>query len=135
MKEDIIMLLEDLNRESQGEFIYMPIRDYVDKILCNATIITIQEKKTLCGFIAFYNNDSVNKTSFLTMLAINPSSQGTGLGRMLLYFSIDRLKNLGYRKYFLEVHKTNEKAISLYKQVGFKILDETVVKYKMVLEL
>jgi len=135
MKEHFISILEDLNRLYKGELINYSIKDYVEKIQRNATIITFQEEKIICGFIAFYNNDYRNKIAYLTMLAVNPLSQGKGIGKMLLKYSIDRLKYLEFKKYNLEVLKTNDKAIQLYTKNGFKILQETETHYKMTLVL
>jgi ribosomal protein S18 acetylase RimI-like enzyme len=135
MKQDIIFLLNRLNRLFNGELVRVPIEEYVEKIQRSATLITVQEGKALCGFIAFYDNDYEHKAAFLTMLAVDPASQGKGIGQLLLTCSIDRLKYLGFRKYYLEVLRTNEKSIHLYQRNGFAIYQETDLHYKMMLEL
>lgn len=48
----------------------------------------------------------------------------------------DILKNIitNYNLIYLWVYKTNTKAIKLYKTLGFKILEETDTRYKMILK-
>jgi ribosomal protein S18 acetylase RimI-like enzyme len=55
--------------------------------------------------------------------AILPSHQGRGLSKPLLRRSLEFVKEKGYQVK-LEVHQSNEKAISLYKNAGFKYLGD-----------
>jgi len=135
MRNDIVNIIKKLNTIFNDELISTDIDEYVNKIIKNASIITLYENEMMCGFIAFYNNDVANKNAFITMIAINPLCQGKGFSEMLLKFSIDKLKLSNYKQYSLEVLKSNEKAISLYKKNGFNIFQETDTHYKMILEL
>ncbi|MBM3420317.1 MAG: GNAT family N-acetyltransferase [Bacteroidetes bacterium] len=55
--------------------------------------------------------------------AIHPSHQGTGLSKPLLKASLAFVKEKGYQVK-LEVHQTNQKAINLYKNAGFRYLGD-----------
>jgi [ribosomal protein S18]-alanine N-acetyltransferase len=54
---------------------------------------------------------------------ILPEYQGNGLAKPLLIESLKFVKKKGYQVK-LEVHKTNLKAINLYKKAGFKYLGD-----------
>ena len=122
MKEQLIELLGIANDESGGKLIRTDIDDYVDKILKNATIITIYKNHQLQGFIAYYDNDIKKEVAYLTMIAIRKESKNSGYGRMLMEFSIREIKKLGFKKYRLEVYHENVKAIGLYEKYGFVVI-------------
>jgi ribosomal protein S18 acetylase RimI-like enzyme len=52
--------------------------------------------------------------------------QGLGLSKLLLDKTLEHVKDTGYQVK-LEVHKTNEIAISLYKKAGFSYLGDYLV--------
>jgi ribosomal protein S18 acetylase RimI-like enzyme len=55
--------------------------------------------------------------------SIKPEFQHKGLGKFLAEESIKYLRKKGFQ-IKLEVHKSNQKAISLYKKLGFQILGD-----------
>ncbi len=78
------------------------------------------------------NEASICGTSWLTFdgrrihlhhFAILPEYQGRGLSKLLLAESLKFVRNKGYQVK-LEVHKTNEKAINLYRNEGFQYLGD-----------
>lgn len=63
----------------------------------------------------------VANASYMTL----PAFFGKGIGRAMGEFSLDEAKRLGYRAMqFNIVVKTNERAINLWKKLGFKIIGE-----------
>ena len=63
----------------------------------------------------------VANASYMTL----PSFFGKGIGRSMGEFSLDEAKRLGYKAMqFNIVVSTNERAISLWKKLGFKIIGE-----------
>ena len=57
--------------------------------------------------------------------------RGLGIGTMLMKRMLEELKERGYQKTSLAVQKTNY-AVKMYKNVGFKIVDENEDEYIMV---
>lgn len=53
-------------------------------------------------------------------LGVVPDQRGKGFGRELLIASVEKLKELGADKIFLQVDAENENALSLYKSAGFE---------------
>lgn len=60
----------------------------------------------------------------LAKLAVAPESQGFGIGRMLCEAAIEKARNTGARKLFLESNTILRPAISLYRKLGFRELKE-----------
>lgn len=128
-------MLDELNRESEYTLIKGDIMKYAEKIIKNASLISVQREDKLVAFIAYYDNDKKRDTAFLTMLAVKKTSRELSYGKKLLEFSVENLKNLGFKKYRLEVKKDNENAIHLYKKSGFLIESEKDDHYVMAMDL
>ena len=79
-----------------------------------------EDNDDIRGFISVINND------FIGALFVEKNYQGQGIGKSL----IDYAKNL-YDNLSLAVYKENEKAISLYKKLGFNVIEETESRYCM----
>lgn len=63
----------------------------------------------------------ISETSFeLAKMAVNPASQGLGIGAALGYAVIDKARALGAAKLFLDTNTILEPAIRLYDKLGFK---------------
>jgi putative acetyltransferase len=56
-------------------------------------------------------------------MAVTPSHQGSGIGRMLLRAAIDAAKDAGATRLYIETNHTLTPAIRLYQSLGFKHLD------------
>ncbi len=55
----------------------------------------------------------------LAKMAVTPSAQGAGAGRLLGEAVIDRARKRGVRRLFLDTNSVLQPAISLYKKLGF----------------
>ena len=64
-----------------------------------------------------------NRRVYLHHFGIRPDFQGKGLSKILLNESLDFAKSMGMQ-IKLEVHKSNLKAIELYKKGGFQYLGD-----------
>lgn len=60
--------------------------------------------------------------------------RGKGIGTKLMKTMLKLLKEKGYKKTSLSVQKNNY-AVKMYKNVGFKIIDENEQEYIMVCDL
>lgn len=57
----------------------------------------------------------------ITTLAVHPDYRRKGIGEKLMSYILDIGKKEKYKTCVLEVRVSNEKAINLYKKLGFKI--------------
>ncbi|MGQ9845191.1 MAG: ribosomal protein S18-alanine N-acetyltransferase [Caldisericia bacterium] len=57
----------------------------------------------------------------ITTLAVHPDYRRKGIGEKLMNYILDIGKKEKYKTCVLEVRLSNEKAINLYKKLGFKI--------------
>lgn len=101
--------------------------DYISEMLTettqpNATFIA--ESNTIAlGFIHIRTrkDDISGETSgTIPLLAVSPSSQGMGVGKILIKKAESWSKNLGCRLLHLEVFSNNIKAERFYQSLGFK---------------
>lgn len=81
------------------------------------------------GYCVYYirlrmNGRHVHKVATLFSIAIDESSQGKGLGNILLEESMNELRKNNVSKVRLFVNTLNEPAVSLYKKHGFEVTDE-----------
>jgi ribosomal protein S18 acetylase RimI-like enzyme len=67
-------------------------------------------------------------------LAISEKYRGMGVGTVLMQALLRELKGLGYQKISLSVDKVN-RAVTLYKSLGFKVIKEQETDFLMVKEL
>ncbi len=72
------------------------------------------------GFAAFYANDNVTMTAFLSLFAIKNHFRGSGIGRDLLNAVESISKASGMKRIRLEVRIENDTAIGFYKHLNFK---------------
>ncbi|MEC3965925.1 GNAT family N-acetyltransferase [Flagellimonas halotolerans] len=56
----------------------------------------------------------------LSKMGVSPKAQGKGIGKLLGQHIIDKAKELGAKKIFLESNRKLTPALSLYKKLGFK---------------
>lgn len=92
-----------------------------ESVRIGGKMLVMEEKTTgkICG-TSWMTFDG--RRIFLHHFGILPELQGKGLSKNLLQASLQFVKEKGYQLK-LEVHKTNFKAINLYKKSGFKLLD------------
>ncbi len=75
------------------------------------------ENNTLLGFGGLKQKDGGRVE--LCNLHLHPDQQGRGQGKLLAFALIDEAKELGYDTVELHVTITQQKAIGLYKRLGF----------------
>lgn len=85
-----------------------------------AEFIVVKHKNQIVGFIAFYDNDKINRCGFLSMIIVSKQFQGSGIGSALLRMCIEQCKKNKMTNLCLEVNEENRKAFNWYEKVGFK---------------
>lgn len=68
----------------------------------------------------------------LAKLAVSPKAQGLGIGLSLCRTAVEKARQMGARKIFLESNRRLHPAIHIYNKVGFRELPYTKSKYKRV---
>ena len=78
------------------------------------------------GYILGYAKS--NKSGLIKTLAVNKRYRRQGIGRKLVNFTVQRLKQKGLKKIVLHIRKENQTANSFYKKVGFRTV-KIIKKY------
>ncbi len=109
-KEFVVSNKEALNTYEQTGSGIEPVAIYADDLLV--------------GF-AMFRNDTYYKCFFIWYLMIDAKYQNKGYGRqsIIKLLELFRLRN-SYKRVTISVSEENEKALSLYKSVGFKIVED-----------
>lgn len=110
-------------------------KSYVDKILNNAELLVHYGQNNIIGFVAFYANDNVNKSGYITLVYVDSSCRGNKVAYNLIKNMIGSLKVKSYKDCKLEVKKDNTAAINLYKNLGFEVFHESAHSYFMEIKL
>lgn len=79
-----------------------------------------------------YGHIDRNTPSFA--ISLFKEYRGQGIGTKMMKEMLALLKSQGYKQASLSVQKVN-RAVKMYKRVGFKIVDESAEEYLMVCEL
>ncbi|WIB25621.1 GNAT family N-acetyltransferase [Curtobacterium sp. MCSS17_015] len=62
--------------------------------------------------------------AYLSLLAVDPSAQGSGLGRALLVAAVDAARDAGHDHCMLHALEDNATAVRLYRSAGFRPVGE-----------
>ena len=65
-------------------------------------------------------------------MAIRPEWQGQGIGKALMVQALKVLGERGHERVSLSVSKANERAVGLYRSMGFSLVSENHEDYVMV---
>ncbi|MFZ5978064.1 MAG: GNAT family N-acetyltransferase [Hydrotalea flava] len=111
---------------SKAQIEYMLNLMYSKDVLMNQlhdgyTYLMAVEDEKLIGFAAYNAITAVQYK--LQKLYILPTTQGSGIGKLLLQTVIDQVKSAGAQQLILNVNRQN-KAIGFYTKMGFQILKE-----------
>lgn len=108
--------------ETRAHFPLMSGQDidgYLAKLMTSAEIFTWGRVDRIDGFVAYYCNDNLRSSSFITMLVVDPMFQGIGIGHSLVSAVIATARSRSFKSCRLRVHKENHAANKLYEDLGF----------------
>lgn len=100
------------------------LESYLLKIEKHAIFHSVFTYNSLYGFVAFYANDLSKFLGFITMVHVSANYRGKGVARTLINTTCETMKMLGMKNCALEVVYSNSKAINLYKNLGFEVVEE-----------
>lgn len=78
----------------------------------------------ILGYAAMYANDRDNRTAYISLIAVDKTKQGCGIGSSVLQACIGTAYEKGMHIIKLEVKKDNKKAIKFYERNGFTKLED-----------
>jgi len=82
----------------------------------------LEKDSTLVGATAVFKLS--DETCEIRKMYLLPFVRGLGIGKLLLEYSLERARALGFKHVQLETAKALIEAKALYKKYGFKLLDE-----------
>ena len=73
------------------------------------------------GFLRFFPGKPQKKTTCSLGVIVSDDFQGQGLGMKLMDAMIEKAKALGMKKIWLGTYTSNDKALGLYRKLGFQL--------------
>lgn len=96
----------------------------VDKIAARAIVVTAYLGERAIGYCAFYMNDFVNSTAYITLIAVKEEYQNMHIGTALIQYVKQAASVNGIHKIRLEVDKANADGIRFYERNHFELESE-----------
>lgn len=91
----------------------------LDKIINHGIVICAMQKEKIIGYCAFYMNDFVSKTIYISLLVVDEALQGKSVGTNIIEYIKKLGKINGFKKIRLEVDLNNKKGIRFYHNNNF----------------
>ena len=107
------------------------IEEYCKKLIAKAIILIISIDNKDLGLIAFYANDQISKTVYISSIGLAKEIQNQGLGKKLLEKAIIKAKKNKMRKIQLEVNINNNDGLNFYINNNFKKIKQIKDNYVM----
>lgn len=111
-----------INEIEKNQNIHIISKDTIINDLKNNQILyyTLKLKSKIIGYISF---NVVLENMDIHSIVIDKNYQKKGYGTYLLNFALKYAKDNDVNNIFLEVRKSNTKAINLYKKIGFDFIN------------
>lgn len=125
----IIPQLRKLLQSEKQTANYIPLSEreidaYLRKTHDLAEIASLTGAGGIKGFIAFYCNDPAKDSAYITMLIVNSSCRGQGIGYALVSLALSIMRTRLFRVCRLQVHQDNIAAIKFYERCGFTFIED-----------
>jgi ribosomal protein S18 acetylase RimI-like enzyme len=98
--------------------------EYSKKVLKLAKCLVILENNQINGIVIIYTNDSINKKSYIPILAVKKESQGKGYSKKLMGKAIEKARLEGMKEVIVKTWSENKIAIKIYERLGFSVIEE-----------
>jgi len=120
-----LLLIEHSCFQPEDAFTMRQIRGLIDNpnTLCRVAdgIGPEGTDLTIAGWcVSLIRQHRGHRSGRIYTLAIDPTCQGKGVGRLLLNSALKELRDRGVRHVYLEVRADNDRAIALYEKAGFE---------------
>ena len=101
--------------------------ELIDKIGCNANVISACINGQVAGYCAYYMNDFESREAYITLIAVDEDFQTNHLGTIMPDYIKDVAVINGFIGIRLEVQDNNMKSIRFYEHNNFCV-ENTVSK-------
>ena len=101
---------------------------FIDSMEAAAQLVVMERECRLIGYAV--QSTAVGETQLLN-IAITPTEQGRGLGKVMLEWLIEEARKQGSEMVFLEVRASNVTAQGLYQDMGFNEIGERKGYYRV----
>lgn len=88
----------------------------------------IYEDSVSIGWLGINNLLSQNKQAFIKVIALLPEYQSRGIGKRIISWALEELRQIGCKSVGLYTDNTNIPAQKCYKKCGFEITDTVIRK-------
>ena len=121
-KKEVLNFLEAVLPESGRNLDAGAIQQYVKSLEQFEKVWCLYDKEKLIGTVGIRRLEETNCE--LKALYIYSKYHGQGLGYRLLSVALEAAKKAGYEAMLLDTISTSERAIRLYKAVGFEEIEQ-----------
>ena len=90
----------------------------------NYSYFAVREDGELCGYICV--KPEADERFFLSKLYLRSEKRGRGIASYMLERVFEEGRKAGKKRVYLTVNKHNDRAIGVYKNTGFEVIDEAV---------
>ncbi|MEE8856748.1 MAG: ribosomal protein S18-alanine N-acetyltransferase [Lactobacillus sp.] len=119
----------EANRRQISQLLYLEAEDYDGATPWDGEAFKRELAKPNCLYLVCYAGDQLVAAigmrfgyvqAHITFVAVAPARQGQGVAGCLLRLMIDLAKAAGYKRLTLEVAVDNQRAIAVYRHLGFE---------------
>lgn len=90
----------------------------------NYSYFAVRDNGELCGYIGVKSED--DDRFFLSKLYLHKNYRGKGISSLMLAKVFDEARKTNKKRVYLTVNKHNDRAVAVYKKIGFTTVDMTV---------
>ena len=108
---------------------------YAEKLSLHSEVLFVDVMGECVGMSAMYANDSESCRAYLSLIGLLPQYQGMGIATELFERGFDLAEEKGMASMELHVVSNHSRAIRLYSNVGFRILDDSSGRMHMIRKL
>ena len=114
-EKDIIKYTDKTNREDQ-------ISDFLNK--GELEYLIASHNSSDCGVISYkkYDKDDYDDCAYIMQLYILPDFQKIGIGKALMAYVTDTIKEKGYKRIILNTLEKNSNARAFYEKLGYEYI-------------
>ncbi len=100
------------------------LNKYLEKLIDHGFNFVLTDGGCDIGLLSVYANNQITKIAYTSTIGITPSHRKGALGRNLVKFGLEFLKEIGMRQVKAEIHKNNAIWLRYLQRLKFEIESE-----------